>query len=302
MTVTAVRKDPQTLTMTIEAEFNASPERVWQLWADPRQLERWWGPPAYSATFTRHDLTPGGRVGYHMTGPGGDQPHAYWDVLETEAPHRLVFREGVANADGTPNTDRPRTPIRVRIEDVGNGHTRMSIQIVFPSAEDMRQVLAVGTDEGLPQAVSQIDAILAEDAVTRHSGRPGRTLEGGPGFIDVSVSPEPIEVLEHETATQSHPFGGTTTKNLAEGKHTMGQLIVTKMVTIDGVAQAPSGADEDRRAGSAYGGWQAPYVNAEAGNRVFAQASTMDAPLLGRRTYEISAGRCQVERRPVRGE
>jgi hypothetical protein len=34
MTVTAVRKDPQTRTMTLEAEFDASPERVWQLWAD----------------------------------------------------------------------------------------------------------------------------------------------------------------------------------------------------------------------------------------------------------------------------
>ena len=43
MPVTAVRKDAQSRTMTLEAEFDASPERVWQLWADPRQLERWWG-------------------------------------------------------------------------------------------------------------------------------------------------------------------------------------------------------------------------------------------------------------------
>ena len=40
MTVTAVRKDPAALTMTLTAEFDASPERVWQLWSDPRQLER----------------------------------------------------------------------------------------------------------------------------------------------------------------------------------------------------------------------------------------------------------------------
>ena len=45
MTVTVVRKDPETLTMTLTAEFDATPERVWDLWADPRQLERWWGPP-----------------------------------------------------------------------------------------------------------------------------------------------------------------------------------------------------------------------------------------------------------------
>ena len=165
MTVTAVRKDPQTLTMILEAEFDASPERVWQLWADPRQLERWWGPPTYPATFTRHELAPGSRVEYHMTGPDGDQPHGYWDVLEVDAPRRLVFRDGFANADGTPNTDLPLSTIRVRIEEIGQGRTRMSIESVFPSAEAMEQVLAMGMEEGLTQAVGQIDAILAEGIV-----------------------------------------------------------------------------------------------------------------------------------------
>jgi len=168
MTVTAVRKDPQALTMTIEAEFDASPERVWQLWADPRQLERWWGPPTYPALFTKHDLVPGGRTEYQMTGPQGDQHHGYWDVIEVEAPHRLVLRGGVANADGTPDTDLPLTTTLVRIEEIGQDRTRMSIESSFPSAEAMEQVLAMGTLEGQTQAVGQIDAILAEDAVVRH--------------------------------------------------------------------------------------------------------------------------------------
>src|SRR5690606_434306 len=47
MSVTDVRKDPEALTMTVTCEFAATPERVWRLWADPRQLERWWGPPEY---------------------------------------------------------------------------------------------------------------------------------------------------------------------------------------------------------------------------------------------------------------
>ena len=67
MTVTAIRKDPATRTMTLDAEFYASADRVWQLWADPRQLERWWGPPTYPATVDSHDLRPGGKVEYHMT-------------------------------------------------------------------------------------------------------------------------------------------------------------------------------------------------------------------------------------------
>jgi uncharacterized protein YndB with AHSA1/START domain len=165
MTVTAVRKDPEALTMTLDAEFDASAERVWQLWADPRQLERWWGPPTYPATFTKHDLSPGGRAQYHMTGPEGDQPRGYWEMVEVEAPHRLVFRDGFENDDGSPNPELPRNDVRVTIEEVGDGRTRMSIESIFPSTEAMEQLLAMGMEQGLTQAVSQIDAILAEAAV-----------------------------------------------------------------------------------------------------------------------------------------
>jgi uncharacterized protein YndB with AHSA1/START domain len=165
MTVTAVRKDPDNLTMTLEAEFEAPPERIWKLWADPRQLERWWGPPTYPATFTKHDLAPGSRIEYHMTGPEGDKPRGYWEVLEVDPPKGLAFRDGFANDDGTPNPDLPTSEARVRIEEIGTGRTRMSIESVFPSAEAMEQVLAMGMEEGLTQAVGQIDAILAEDSV-----------------------------------------------------------------------------------------------------------------------------------------
>src|SRR5918999_9841 len=171
MTVTAVRKDPQSRTMTLEAEFDASPERVWQLWADPRQLERWWGPPTYPATFDAHDLRPGGHVEYHMTGPEGDQPRGFWEVDEVEPPHRLVFRDGFADEDGTPNTGLPLTTARVTIQESGGGKTRMSIESEFPTVEAMEQLAAMGMEEGLREAVGQIDAILAEDPLEARRGR-----------------------------------------------------------------------------------------------------------------------------------
>jgi uncharacterized protein YndB with AHSA1/START domain len=149
MTITSVQKDTEALSMTLAAEFDAPTERVWQLWDDPRQLERWWGPPTYPATVTSHDLRPGGRVEYH--------------ILEAEPPHRLVFNDGFANDDGTPNTDLPLNSARVTIDDIGGGRTRMSIESIFPSAEAMEQVLAMGMEEGLKEAVGQIDALLAED-------------------------------------------------------------------------------------------------------------------------------------------
>jgi uncharacterized protein YndB with AHSA1/START domain len=165
MTVTAVRKDPDALTMTLDAEFDASADRVWQLWSDPRQLERWWGPPNYPATFTRHDLAPGSRVEYHMTTPEGDQPKGYWEIDEVNPPRSIVIRDGFANDDGSPNTDLPMGIMRVTIEEIAAGRTRMSIENIFPSTEAMEQLLAMGQEEGMKEALGQIDAILAEDPV-----------------------------------------------------------------------------------------------------------------------------------------
>ena len=165
MTVTAVRKDPQSLTMTLDAEFDASAERVWQLWADPRQLERWWGPPTYPATVDAHDLTPGARVAYHMTGPEGDQPAGFWELIEVEPPRRIAFRDGFTNPDGSENTDLPFNDCVVRIDAVDGGRTRMEIESIFPSTEAMERLLAMGMEQGITEAVGQIDAILAEDPV-----------------------------------------------------------------------------------------------------------------------------------------
>ncbi|HET6920828.1 MAG TPA: SRPBCC domain-containing protein [Jiangellaceae bacterium] len=167
MIAAAVRKHADTLTMTLDAESDATPERVWQLWADPRQLEHRWGPPNYPATVKSHDLRPGGRVEYHMTGPEGEQPRVYWEIVEADRPHRLVFREGFANADGTPNSDMPLNEARVTIAEFRDGRTRMTIQNIFPDGAAMEQLIAMGMEEGLKQAVGQIDAILAGDAVAR---------------------------------------------------------------------------------------------------------------------------------------
>lgn len=47
MTVISSEKNAQALSLTITAEYDAAVERAWQIWADPRQLERWWGHSPY---------------------------------------------------------------------------------------------------------------------------------------------------------------------------------------------------------------------------------------------------------------
>ena len=160
MTTTTVDHDIDTLSLTLTADFAAPPERVWQLWADPRQLERWWGPPTYPATVEAHDLTPGGQVTYFMTSPEGERYHGWWRIQSVDPHTSLEFADGFADQDGTPNPDMPVTTTRVQL--VGHeGGTRMEIHSTFETKEQMEQLLAMGMDEGLREAVGQIDALLA---------------------------------------------------------------------------------------------------------------------------------------------
>jgi uncharacterized protein YndB with AHSA1/START domain len=160
MTVKDVTKDPATLTMVVTAEFDAPVERVWQLWADPRQLERWWGPPTYPATVVDHDLVPGGTVTYFMTGPEGDKHGGWWRVLAVDAPHSLEVQDGFSDDTGSPNPDMPSTIMRVVLSEEGGG-TKMVMTSTFPSLEAMEQLTDMGMEEGLRAAMAQMDEVLA---------------------------------------------------------------------------------------------------------------------------------------------
>ena len=160
MTVISVVKDADARTMTITARFDAPIGRVWQVWSDPRQLERWWGPPMYPATVTEHDLAPGGTVNYYMTGPEGERHGGWFRVRAVDPPHNLELDTGVADADGSPIPDMPTAVIRVALSELAGGGTQMEITTAWASDEGMEWMLATGTDAGMTAAVGQIDELL----------------------------------------------------------------------------------------------------------------------------------------------
>ena len=159
MTVTSTDKDFDNLAITLVADFEAPIERVWDLWADPRKLERWWGPPTYPATFEKHDLSPGGEVTYFMTGPEGDTHRGWWRVTSVDAPTSLEFTDGFADDEGEPKEDMPITAVQIRLLD-HDGGTRMEIRSTFDSREQMQELVDMGAVEGLQQSVGQMDALL----------------------------------------------------------------------------------------------------------------------------------------------
>src|SRR6187431_2354330 len=107
MPVTDVQQDLDNLTLTITADFAAPVERVWQVYADPRQLEQIWGPPTYPATVVDHDLRPGGRVSYYMTSPEGEKYAGIWQVTSVDEPTGFTFDDSFADDDFNPVDSMP---------------------------------------------------------------------------------------------------------------------------------------------------------------------------------------------------
>jgi uncharacterized protein YndB with AHSA1/START domain len=161
MPIVEIRKDTQALTMTVVAQFAAPVARVWAAYADPRQLERFWGPPEWPATFTRHDFTVG-RSEYVMKGPKGEASRGFWEFLSIDEPRAFEVKDGFLGEDGKQASDMPTMRMRFTFDPHAGG-TRMVTVTTFPSLQALEQLLKMGMEEGMKAAMAQIDGVLAEN-------------------------------------------------------------------------------------------------------------------------------------------
>lgn len=159
MPVTDVTPDVETLTLTITAEFAAPVQRVWEVYADPRQLEQIWGPPTYPATVVAHELRPGGRVTYYMTGPEGDTHAGWWQFTTVDEPRGFSFDDGFADDDYQPLPDMPVSHNDFAFTAHDDGTLAVYVSR-YESAAALQQVLDMGVVEGSTLAINQIDTLL----------------------------------------------------------------------------------------------------------------------------------------------
>lgn len=161
MPITSISSDANALTLTVVGDYPVPVERLWAAYADPRQLERFWGPETWPATFTRHDMTVGGRSEYYMTGPDGSTSRGWWRFLAVEPVRRIEVEDGFAHDDGRPNDAMPSMRMVFTFEPTPTG-SRFTSVTTFPSPEAMQQLLEMGMEEGLRSAMGQLDGVLAE--------------------------------------------------------------------------------------------------------------------------------------------
>ena len=160
MPITSVTSDPEALSLTIVGDYPVPVAQLWEAWADPRKLEKFWGPEGWPATFTRHDMKVGGRAEYHMTGPDGSTAHGWWRFVAVEPSRRFEIEDGFADKSGRPDATMPTTRMTVTFESTPTG-ARFTLVGVFPSLEAMERLAAMGMIDGMQSALKKLDAVLA---------------------------------------------------------------------------------------------------------------------------------------------
>jgi len=161
MPITEVVSNAEALTLTITADYPVPVTRLWDAYVDPRQLERFWGPKEWPATFTRHDMCVGGESHYYMTGPDGNKSHGKFRIVSME-PYRYFESEDVfTDEQGETNTDMPSMRMRFSFETTPSG-SRFVSTTWFTSLESMEQLVQMGMIEGTRSAMSQIDDVLTD--------------------------------------------------------------------------------------------------------------------------------------------
>lgn len=161
MPVTDIITDPEKLEMTLVAEFAAPAHRLWHALTDPRQLERFWGPPGWPATFTEFDFTVGGRARYHMTSPRGEASRGAWEFLRIDDGSSFEVIDSFVDEHGAALEGFPAMRMTFAVADAVDG-SRLTNVSYFTSLEALEQIVAMGGVEGARQAISQLDAVLQD--------------------------------------------------------------------------------------------------------------------------------------------
>ena len=161
MPVTSTTTDTDALSLTLVADFPVPAERLWAAFTDPRQLERFWGPPGYPATFGTYELRPGGHAHYWMTSPEGQTFHGRWDVTAVDAPHSFTVSDTFADEHGVSDPSMPAGTMTVTVDATATG-SRLTVLSTSPTLEALQQVIEMGQVEAMTQAIGQLDTVLAD--------------------------------------------------------------------------------------------------------------------------------------------
>lgn len=140
------------VTLRLERQIAASPEKVFAAWTTAEGLSRWFSPTTDHAVHVHElDVRPGGRYRIEMRHKGGASHSCYGTYREIEPPRRLVFTWYWEDRPGM-----PETTVTVSIQAEGSGSRLTLLHERFADAEerDLHQKGWIGCLDRLPAGLS----------------------------------------------------------------------------------------------------------------------------------------------------
>jgi uncharacterized protein YndB with AHSA1/START domain len=172
--------------IVVSRDFDAPRELVWEAWTDPEHVVHWWGPNGFTTTIETMDVRPGGVWKHVMQGPDGTDYPNKSVFTEVVKPERIVYSHG----GGTKGRRGVRFEAMWTFDALDRGTTRVTIRMIFPTAEDCERVVKeYGAIEGGKQTLERLSEHL--HAVTGSA----RAASQGGDFTITRVFDAPNELV-----------------------------------------------------------------------------------------------------------
>jgi uncharacterized protein YndB with AHSA1/START domain len=118
--------------LRLERMIAAPPERLFELWTEPGELVKWWGPDGYDIPEHALDVRPGGRWRTTMRSPEGTRHTVSGVYRAIEPPRRVVFTWAWDQDDGSRGHE---TEVTVTFEPAPGGTRLVLLQQTFQNAQ-----------------------------------------------------------------------------------------------------------------------------------------------------------------------
>jgi uncharacterized protein YndB with AHSA1/START domain len=144
--------------IVITRTFRAPPRTVWEVWTNPRHVEKWWAPTSRDCTVSSAvaDVKVGGTYRYVTRVSTGDEFAFVGKYVELTPPSRLVYTQIFE-----PMAEAGEAVVTVTFEERPGGTTFMRSTELYPSAEALEAALASGMESGMRETLDQLDALAA---------------------------------------------------------------------------------------------------------------------------------------------
>ncbi len=152
--------------IVITREFAAPRQLVWDVWTQPKHIEKWFGPKGFDTRVDGLDFKVGGRSTYVMVGPDGTEYPSTGVFKEIVPIEKIVttdeFGEGFDKIESMKNVDLPQGMISTFLFDDLGDRTKLTLITAHPTVEDREKHEAMGVVDGWNSSLDKAAAYLAE--------------------------------------------------------------------------------------------------------------------------------------------